>query len=481
MPGRSAEFSTTSQPNRNPLESSPDVPTSDSTTEFDLNSAGRLPAESIKRAILHPESRIREMAVNYFSDSYTDDESLMPWVIRALDQHGKEDAFMLVGASVNLPQTAETIDWVIRELNDPQSVSYDSYTYNLERVLCAAHPALLEPRGDEIARAEHLTHGAREMIAERIEFFHWDSARCWQELEDHCEQYREADYVRDANLGRAERIVEALARHGGSEERVLDLLAQPVDFRQHTMMKWMEPMSIQLAGRLRLGNAIPLLIDKMQLADDMLPHHCERALVRIGSDAVVQAVAEVFPGAAQRFRFAASAVLGDIRSDLAVPTALALLPAEEDPVVANRLCHALLGQFTYDAIEPVRKWLLERGFDDLEDRGLRNELLHRCAVLGRTFPEYEQWKEDYQAEERERLSVLEQAKDNPMVGVLYAMEQLTGQKTEDVLREIEEKKSARAVQEIIREDKEQQRGRVGRNDPCPCGSGKKYKKCCMRK
>jgi preprotein translocase subunit SecA len=23
--------------------------------------------------------------------------------------------------------------------------------------------------------------------------------------------------------------------------------------------------------------------------------------------------------------------------------------------------------------------------------------------------------------------------------------------------------------------------RVGRNDPCPCGSGKKYKNCCLRK
>ncbi|RXM02456.1 hypothetical protein EO238_29585, partial [Citrobacter sp. AAK_AS5] len=22
--------------------------------------------------------------------------------------------------------------------------------------------------------------------------------------------------------------------------------------------------------------------------------------------------------------------------------------------------------------------------------------------------------------------------------------------------------------------------RIGRNDPCPCGSGKKYKKCCGR-
>ena len=23
--------------------------------------------------------------------------------------------------------------------------------------------------------------------------------------------------------------------------------------------------------------------------------------------------------------------------------------------------------------------------------------------------------------------------------------------------------------------------KAGRNDPCPCGSGKKYKKCCLRK
>lgn len=23
--------------------------------------------------------------------------------------------------------------------------------------------------------------------------------------------------------------------------------------------------------------------------------------------------------------------------------------------------------------------------------------------------------------------------------------------------------------------------KIGRNDPCPCGSGKKYKKCCLGK
>lgn len=29
-------------------------------------------------------------------------------------------------------------------------------------------------------------------------------------------------------------------------------------------------------------------------------------------------------------------------------------------------------------------------------------------------------------------------------------------------------------------DEERPRAKVGRNDPCPCGSGKKYKKCCMK-
>jgi hypothetical protein len=24
-----------------------------------------------------------------------------------------------------------------------------------------------------------------------------------------------------------------------------------------------------------------------------------------------------------------------------------------------------------------------------------------------------------------------------------------------------------------------ERGKIGRNDPCPCGSGKKYKRCCL--
>lgn len=37
------------------------------------------------------------------------------------------------------------------------------------------------------------------------------------------------------------------------------------------------------------------------------------------------------------------------------------------------------------------------------------------------------------------------------------------------------KKTYTATKTIVKGDK------IGRNDPCPCGSGKKYKKCCLNK
>ena len=36
----------------------------------------------------------------------------------------------------------------------------------------------------------------------------------------------------------------------------------------------------------------------------------------------------------------------------------------------------------------------------------------------------------------------------------------------------------REIRDKWRRDKQAVSSKVGRNDPCPCGSGKKYKKCC---
>lgn len=44
--------------------------------------------------------------------------------------------------------------------------------------------------------------------------------------------------------------------------------------------------------------------------------------------------------------------------------------------------------------------------------------------------------------------------------------------------ELQERIDEEAEQEKRQEDKSTGKRKVGRNDPCPCGSGKKYKKCC---
>ena len=44
-----------------------------------------------------------------------------------------------------------------------------------------------------------------------------------------------------------------------------------------------------------------------------------------------------------------------------------------------------------------------------------------------------------------------------------------------------EAEKSRLTQEQYEEEEPPPKKKIGRNDPCPCGSGKKFKKCCMRK
>ena len=107
----------------------------------------RFPEGKIKEAILHPDLEIRDRATSYFAKSYSHGRfrhgprSSRPWRLMA-----GSDAYRLIGPSRDLPQTEETIAWVIDELNDDPSDQYENYTYNLSMVLVEADPALLLPR-----------------------------------------------------------------------------------------------------------------------------------------------------------------------------------------------------------------------------------------------------------------------------------------------------------------------------------------------
>lgn len=249
---------------------------------------------------------------------------------------------------------------------------------------------------------------------------------------------------------------------------------------------------VELAGLMRLESAVLLIIKKLHEDDDLQAPKCKVALVRIGAPFVVEAIAEQFPTAKRHFRVYGTGVLEGIHADRSVQKCLAFLPQEEDCTVKRDLAHALLSQFAYEAIQPVRQLLLTQPHKG-EWRHLRNCLVQTCAIMEQRFPEYEEW---LAAEAREREShkqKMEELKDDPQAMMLWAFQQLK-EMAEDYQSEREEPTKESPPTSQVPTAKLPRREaagslfnsatatkHVGRNDPCPCGSGKKFKKCCMKK
>jgi HEAT repeat protein len=147
--------------------------------------------------------------------------------------------------------------------------------------------------------------------------------------------------------------VEALARYGDDcEEKVQDVLNQKIEDYNDNPMKWLEPLVVRLAGETQLNSAVPLLVTKLsQDGGDLTNEECGRALSKIGTSAVLRAVAEAYATSPRYFRLYATNPLENIHSDLAVETCLNLIRQEQDANVRGDLAHALLSQFSVEGVE----------------------------------------------------------------------------------------------------------------------------------
>ncbi|MCY2986403.1 MAG: hypothetical protein NTY19_00805 [Planctomycetota bacterium] len=169
----------------------------------------RLSEEKIKQAILHPQLEIRQRAVRYFDDCYSEDEGVVPLVIQAVEKYGREDAYQLVGGSVHLRYTEETISWVVEELQDPTAERYENYIFNLNRVILDADPALLLPRESEILETCRFYGDLKNCLSRRLELLSWDEEACWRQLEQICEDGKDKRYANEVDWDFAADLLDA--------------------------------------------------------------------------------------------------------------------------------------------------------------------------------------------------------------------------------------------------------------------------------
>jgi len=441
----------------------------------------RLPEDKIKEAILHPDPDLRSRAVHYFSKSYSQDPSIMPLVIQAVEKYGIEEATGILVASRVLPQTEATVAWVIQQLRSQQpkvepdedsdwEEDWDSDTdesTTLEEILLNADCALLEPRREELLTSPAVSEHVRHSTEARLEMYSWDLERCWQEFEMLSVNEKVPD--EETEWSYVDAFIPIMGRFGKAvEDKTLALLSQTVDpTKPCATMR--EILAVQLAGWARLESAIPHLVTKLYRNDEFLNEDCSQALTQIGTDAVVEALAVAYPHGEFMFRICAIDAIGDIHTDLSVKQRVQWLVGEEDPELVDSLLYSLVDSFASEAIDAVRQQK-EHHPAEYQDHGIISRLMQNCLLSGDRFPEYEAWLEQSNRErEKERIAA-EQYREslkNPVIPPRsWSSPEESWQSDPLPPRQAPFEKTQK---------------KVGRNDPCPCGSGKKFKNCCLKK
>jgi hypothetical protein len=414
----------------------------------------RLAEDQIKQGLFHADKDVRVACLHYFADCFSPDKTVMPAVIEALKHFGRANTFSHIRPIANLAQTEETIRWVVRELTyQPRSTEPErKYLNSLSWLLCHADATLLPPHEKAILDSPGFSHELVKPFTHRLKLLSWDGDALWRELETICEEGKDKFYTKDMRYDEARQIVEALAREGDRHtERVLSLLRTEVGDDEHNPMKWLESLVVNLAGQLRLEPAIPLLVGKLHQVGELLSDECLRALVKIGTDDVVRAIRHDYPTAEYHFRLYATGVLEEIHTDLAVAACTQLLGEEKDLELQNMLAQSLVKHFSFEGNEVARKVLL----DDPDLFDLQCALVPACTLMQQNFPELDPWRKEIEEQMQPKPVLPRPAPPAPP------------------------SKTPAAAVSPFRLHPVTVEQKVGRNDPCPCGSGKKYKKCCM--
>lgn len=279
-----------------------------------------------------------------------------------------------------------------------------------------------------------------------------------------------------------ELIVESLARHQDKAEVLLALLQRRYKGYEKNLIQWLEGFLIDLAGRMSLQAAVPVLVRRLLEDDEVLSNSCTMALPCIGGDLVVDALADRWRRRGGEFRRAAAEIMGDIHTDLSVQRLLEFFSREKDVDTKEFLANSLLDNFEPEAVEPIRQMVLAADLTP-DQMDLKYHLIAACTIMGATFPEYERWYRaavkdnfgwhDYKQDRIRKYFQEEDDKEEWDEDEVWGEEEYD--LDEDEYDDVDFEETP-AVLPFRNERKP-----VRRNEPCPCGSGKKYKKCCMKK
>ena len=472
----------------------------------------RSTTEEIKLGIVHADREVRETALEAFRKCLSDDPTVMPLLIQAVDRYGWEDACFPFYGAHPLVQTAETVEWLIdrlkqREPEQANSSLWKCWMRFLSRQLSAAPPEILAPHEPKLGEIAALNTDALEHILERLRLAALDRDEFLRELDEYCEQsaedYEPIDMVGDCLSRYSETLVRA---DPDCANRLLELLSAPIpEDAEGDADYWMQTIATEAAGLMRLSGAVPLLLQRLEDDADnegeWYADLCADALIRIGGDDVVKLIGNRFSSMSEHGRIFVSRIFEGLRSERAAHTAVGLFDHEQDDFVARCLGEGLLAQFDSDAVLAVRGFILRGRAGSDSEESLIRRLVAVSTLMNLPLDALEPWRERAAESSEEALEeLLGRLTDDGRLPSEWEAEidelereypfSLGDEDEDDELDEFGDDEDESPEEELDWDDEfddgvqkpiVRSGAKVGRNDPCPCGSGKKFKKCCMNK
>jgi hypothetical protein len=244
-----------------------------------------------------------------------------------------------------------------------------------------------------------------------------------------------ADSFQHGEFVKAKQVAAWMVKKGWVTEHEIDVVIQAE--LKETSFSFYGILNVFMIGRLKLEQFIPTLASLLDRDDDVLLDEVSVALIRFQSDEVVKEV-KPYLLREESVIFAAS-VLENIKSDVAVQALREAYHQAEEDDSQDLLIEALCHQFSEQAIPEIREHMEKEYFSGLVD--IEQAVYSYFAILGLEHPDLVEWRKVAMERELEFQSGSEQG---PMLQSVPVRNET----------------------------------KVGRNDSCPCGSGKKYKKCC---
>jgi hypothetical protein len=230
---------------------------------------------------------------------------------------------------------------------------------------------------------------------------------------------------------KAKKLAAEIVKKGWVTENEIDIVMQ--EQLDEEWFSFNGILTVYMIGLLQMERYIPVLASLLDGDDDILLEEVSAALISFQSNDVIEAVKPLLPNSNSVIY--ASSIVENIKMKEAVEAlreAYRQVTEESDKdIVFEALCH----QLSSEALPEINTHMeleYSSGMVDIEQ-----VLYGYYTIMGLDHPYLEVWRK-------------------------VAMDQ------ESDFRQ----RSEQSTKPVVKETK------VGRNDPCPCGSGKKYKKCC---